>query len=120
MRVWSTLSGSENLRGGKQRPQPDRVPCELVHAALLAVDHAHRSATDEAHLAERSDRREEGPAGGHDVLHDTHLLARTELPLEPLGGAVVLHLLADEEEPQPGGSRARGGERDCAEPRPRE
>src|SRR5205823_4278833 len=98
MRVCSTLSGSENLRGRKQRPQPDGVPRELVDAALLAVDNAHGGAADETRLAERLDRRDESAARGHDVLHDAHLVARLELPLEPLGGAVALRLLADEEE----------------------
>ena len=58
------------------------------------------------------------PAGGDDVLDEADALALLVDPLEPVGGAVLLRLLADDQERQ--ARRERGGrrERDRAELRP--
>src|SRR5919106_258066 len=44
MRVSGTFLYLHELGGGEQRPEPDRVPRELIGPALLAVDHADRRA----------------------------------------------------------------------------
>src|SRR5438105_3210102 len=115
MRVCSTFYGFYDLGCGIQRPQTHRVARELVDAALLAVDHAHRRTADETRLAQGLDRRDQGSAGGDDVLDDAPLLALLEHALDALGGPVALRLLADEQEREARRERPRRRERDGPE-----
>ena len=99
----------------KERPEPDGLPRERVRAALLAVDDADRRVHDEARLAQRLDRLEQGAAGGDDVLDEADALALLVRALDPFRGAVLLRRLAHDEERQAGLERRRRRERDGAE-----
>src|SRR4051794_7721139 len=105
----------EDFLRREQAAQTYSLPRELFLAALLAVDHADRRFAYEAALAERLDGRDQGPAGGDDVLHQADPLALLEDPFDALAGAVLLRRLAHEEERQTGRERRRGGEGDRAE-----
>ena len=115
MRFCGTFCRSEQLGRPKQRPQPDAEARERVRPALLAVDHADRRAALETGLPQGLDASTARPAGGDDVLDEADALARLEDALEPVGRAVLLRLLADDQERQARRERRRGGERDCAE-----
>src|SRR5438105_11033617 len=115
MRVCNAFYGIPYLRGRKQGPQSHGVTGELVDAALLAVDHAHRSSADEPLLTQRFDRRDQGAARGDHVLDDADLLAGFELALDPPRRPVALRLLADEQEREPRRERPRRSEHDRAE-----
>ena len=107
--------GACELGGEEQRPQAHAGGGERVGSALLAVDHADGVPHLETGLAQGLDRRDRGAAGGDHVLDEADQLARLEDALEAVGGAVLLRLLADDQEGQAGGERRRGGQRDRAE-----
>src|SRR5712692_2568156 len=92
------LSRGQDVRRGEQRPQPDGVPRQLVHAPLFAVDDADRGAADQARLAYGLYSRNRCTARGYDVLDEAHGLPRLEHALEPIVRPVALRLLADDQE----------------------
>src|SRR5215210_6030175 len=105
----------EQLRRAKERPQTYSRARQRVAPALLAVDHADGRSDLQARLAQAFDRCDRRASGGDDVLDQARPPARFEDALEPVGRAVVLRLLAHDQERQPGGERRRGCERDRAE-----
>ena len=88
---------------------------QFVAAALLPIDHADGRFARQTGLAERLDGVQRGPAGGDHVLEQADPLALLEDAFEPVGGAVLLRRLADEQERQPGGERRGRRERNGAE-----
>src|SRR3954452_592953 len=88
---------------------------ESIRSALLPVDDAHGRMHDEPGLTQRHDRVEEGAPGGDDVLDEADALAFLEGALDPLGGPVLLRLLADDDEGQAGFERGRGSQGDGPE-----
>src|SRR5829696_4735866 len=109
------LRALEQLSCPKKGPQAHPDTRELVGSALLPVDHTDRCAALQAGLAKRLDGRDCGASGGHDILDEAHPLASLEGALDAVGGAVVLRLLADDQERQPRGERRGGGEGNGAE-----
>src|SRR5919201_4737947 len=102
MRLCGSFCRLEELRRPEERPQPDRVPRERVGAPFLAIDDAYGVTADEARLADRLHRLEQGAARGDHVLDEADAVALLERPLEALPGAVALRGLADDQEGQPG------------------
>lgn len=115
MRFCCTFLRGEELSCPKERPEAHRAACESVRAALLAVDDADSGAAFETRLAQRLDGRDRRAAGGHDVLDEAHPGAFRIGALEPVSGAVVLRLLADDQEGQARDERGGGDEGDRAE-----
>jgi hypothetical protein len=91
------------------------VACQSVDAALLAVDHADRRTADEPGLPERLYRLPGRTAGGDDVLDQADALPRLEHALEPVPGAVLLGLLAHDQEREARLERGGGGQGDRSE-----
>src|SRR5205814_2485138 len=102
LRLNDAIAVREQLAGAEDRPQPDGLPCERVGAALLAVDDAHRCVHDEAHGTQGFDRIEQGAARRDDVFDEADALALVVRALDALASAVLLRLLADDHERQPG------------------
>src|SRR5512132_575767 len=111
---------SYQLRGPKQRPQPDPDTGERVHSTLLTIDDADRRPAVQPGLAERLDRGHRGAARGDHVLDETDAFAVLEHTLEAVAGPVFLGLLADDQEGQARGVRGGSRERYGAQLRPRE
>src|SRR6478672_13864716 len=111
---------SYQLRGPKQRPQPDPDTGEPVHSTLLTIDDADRRPAVQPGLAERLDRGHRGAARGDHVLDETDAFAVLEHTLEAVAGPVLLGLLADDQEGQARGERGGSRERYGAQLRPRE
>src|SRR5256886_8012940 len=111
---------SYQLRGPKQRPQPDRDTGQRVHSALLTIDDADGRTAGQPGLAERLDRGHRGAARGDHVLDETDAFAFLEAAFEAVAGAVLLGLLADDQEGQARGERGGGRERYRAQLGPRE
>src|SRR4029453_9063012 len=89
-------------------------------SALPAVEHADRDSALQAGFADGIERLDDGPAGGDDVFHEAHALARLEDAFEAVRGAVLLCRLTHDQEREPGGHRSRGSKRDRSELRARE
>jgi hypothetical protein len=120
MRFCGSFRALGQLSCPEEGPQADAVARKLVHSALLAIDHADRGSTLETGLAERRDRGQRCAAGGDDVLDQADPLAGDEGAFEPVPRAVVLRLLADDQEGEARRERGRGRQRDGAELRPRQ
>src|SRR6187200_52507 len=105
------LCKSYQLRGPKQWPQSDPDTGERVHPALLAIDDADRRPAGQPGLAERLDRGHRGAARGDHVLGEADAFAFLEDAFEAVAGAVLLGLLADDQERQARGERGGGRER---------
>src|SRR3954451_19673678 len=105
----------EQLARTKERPQAHGMSREGVGAALLAIDDADGRVHDEACAAQHLQRVEEGAAGRHDVLDEADAFAVLVRPLEAVGGAVLLRLLAHDHERQTRLQRGGGSERDGTE-----
>ena len=73
---------------------------ERIRSSLFAVDDADRGVHDETDVAQRRDRVEQRAAGCDDVLDEAHALALLVRALEPVRRAVLLCLLADDQERQ--------------------
>src|SRR6266542_1299588 len=98
MRFCGTFSGLEQLRGPKKSAKAYSQARERVRSALLAVDHADRFAAFQTRFAEGLYRLRGLPPEGHDVLHEADELTLLELTLEAVSRAVLLRLLADDQE----------------------
>src|SRR5579859_368689 len=114
MRFCGAFHPGQELSGPENGEKPYRFPCERLVSALFAVDDADGGGDDEARGAQRVDRCEQRAARGDDVLDEAHGLAGFVGPFEPLAGAVLLRLLADDEERQAAFERRRSRERDGA------
>src|SRR5215471_10449238 len=112
MRLCGTFWTCQQIIYTKDRMEPHRDARESIRSALLAVDHADRGSADETRFAKRFDCLYSGAAGGDDVLDQTHGLARFEGTLDPLGRPVLLCLVADDHEREPGNERGGGGKDD--------
>ena len=88
---------------------------ERIRSALFAVDDAHGRVHDETDVAQRVDRVEQRAAGRDDVLDEADALALLVRALETVRRAVLLRLLANDQERQAGVERGGGRERDGAE-----
>ena len=116
MRFCGTFARSRRARS------PERAGADGRHAAPSAsAPPSSRSTTQTAvrhsNPASRSasTASSRGAAGGDDVLDEADPLALLEHALEPVRGAVLLRLLAHDQERQAGRERRRRGERDRAE-----
>src|SRR6478672_11313703 len=89
---------SYQLRGPKQRPQPDPDTGERVHSTLLTIDDADRRPAGQASLAERLDRGHRGAARGDHVLDEAHAFTFLKDAFEAVAGAVLLGPLAHDQE----------------------
>src|SRR5215212_1377629 len=97
--------------------EPHSDARESVHAALLAVDDAHRRSALQARVAQGSDGLRESPSGRDDILDQAHPLAGLECALDPVCRPVLLGLVADDHERKPRRDRRGRGEDDGAEDR---
>src|SRR6266513_2606368 len=71
---------------------------DVFLAAFPAVEHDDQVDDLQAGTAKRIDGAQRIPTSGYNVFDDRHLLPRFEPPLELLGGAVSLRLLAHQDE----------------------
>src|SRR5579862_134301 len=115
MRFCGAFRLRQKLSCPEDGPKTHRTPGQGVRAALFAVDDTDRRLHPEAGIAQGLDRVEERAAGGDDVLDEAHELALLERAFQPVAGAVLLRLLADDEERQARFERRGGRERDRAE-----
>src|SRR2546423_4555106 len=102
----------KQLGRAEERPETDGVTGERIGAALLSIDHANGRPADETRLPKRLYGPHRRAGRGDDVLDEAHLLALLEDALEPLGRAVALRLLPDDQERQTAGERGGCGEGD--------
>src|SRR5207302_6747608 len=99
----------------ENRPQANSLARQGVRAALLAVDDADRRSDDQTDLTQRLNRLEQGPAGGDDVLDETHAFPSLVHAFDSVRRPILLRAVADDQEREPGRERARRGERNGAE-----
>ena len=108
MRFCGGFLARKPLSCPKKGHETGSAPRESVDSALLAIDHADCDSALEAGLTQGVERLDGGSAGGDDVLHEADPLAGLVGAFEAIGGAVLLRLLADDEEGKPRRER-RGG-----------
>ena len=115
MRVLRRISRSSEAR--EERPQPHRVRGRARRRRPPRGRRRRpRSRRCRSGLAQGLDRLDRRAAGGDDVLDEADALALgSNDAFEPVGGAVALRLLADDQERQPACERRRGRERHRAE-----
>src|SRR5262245_46016414 len=100
MRISGTFCRLEQFGGPKERPQTHGVARESVRSTLLPIHHADRDSALQTGRSERLDGLDRGPAGRHHVLDQADPLPWLESALQPVLGAVLLRLLADDQERQ--------------------
>src|SRR5438552_9403916 len=101
------------LGAGEEGAQPNGGARERVHAPLLAVDDANRVGDTHSGLAKGLNGLDRGAARGDDVLDEADAVAVLVGALDPVRGAVLLGLVANDYERQleleGGGRRERDG-----------